>query len=336
MEKFDSLKEGTKEVAKAAHEKTNEFHEQYVSKVVPDCGKYGDAAKFVAEMAPGVSEYNAVREGDWQGFCIAAGIDVAAISAGILLKNGKSAAAVKQGGEAVARKGLKNALSEIAETGVRKTSSEAAESGVKNIVRETAEKSVSKASREITESGTKKLSKEVVETAAEGVIKETAEEGAQKGVEKIAKEVTENISGNVNQRLKQFGQKYFKELEEKTGETLSKAQRKLLERDIKKEQFYKLEKIETKMQREAFVKSRKTIRLAWEKNTGRMWPRYQKDICNKAGNVVRRKGAFYDMHHILELSYGGPNEWYNMLPVRWPDHQKSIHGLGSQASQIFP
>ena len=79
------------------------------------------SVSLLAEMAPGVSEYNAVREGDWQGFCIAAGIDVAAISAGILLKNGKSAAAVKQGGEAVARKGLKKALSEIAETGVRET-----------------------------------------------------------------------------------------------------------------------------------------------------------------------------------------------------------------------
>ena len=63
---IDSIKDGTKEVAETAHAKTNEFHEKYVSNVIPDMGKYGDAAKFVAEMAPGVSEYNAIREGDWR------------------------------------------------------------------------------------------------------------------------------------------------------------------------------------------------------------------------------------------------------------------------------
>ena len=35
---IDSVKDGTKEVAEIAHEKTSEFHENYVSKVVPDCG----------------------------------------------------------------------------------------------------------------------------------------------------------------------------------------------------------------------------------------------------------------------------------------------------------
>lgn len=62
---LDSIKDGTKEVTEVTHEKTRAFHENYVSKVLPDCGKYGDAAKFVAEMAPGVSEYNAIVDGDW-------------------------------------------------------------------------------------------------------------------------------------------------------------------------------------------------------------------------------------------------------------------------------
>ena len=57
---LDSIHDGTKEIAETAHVKTREFHENYVSKVLPDCGKYGDAAKFVAEMAPGVAEYNAI------------------------------------------------------------------------------------------------------------------------------------------------------------------------------------------------------------------------------------------------------------------------------------
>ena len=32
---MDSIKDGTKEVAETAHAKTNEFHEKYVSTVIP-------------------------------------------------------------------------------------------------------------------------------------------------------------------------------------------------------------------------------------------------------------------------------------------------------------
>lgn len=77
---FDSFREGTKEIAEIAHTKTKEFHENYISKVLPDCGKYGDAVKFAAEMLPGVSEYNAIRDGDWKSFAISAGIDAAGIA----------------------------------------------------------------------------------------------------------------------------------------------------------------------------------------------------------------------------------------------------------------
>ena len=58
---IDSVKDGTKEAAEIAHKKTSEFHENYVSKVIPDCGKYGDVAKFAAELIPGVAEYNAIK-----------------------------------------------------------------------------------------------------------------------------------------------------------------------------------------------------------------------------------------------------------------------------------
>ena len=120
---IESIQEGTKEVAETAHVKTSEFHEKYISKVVPDCGKYGDAARFVAEMAPGVSEYNAIREGDWQGFAISAGIDVAALAIGAV-SLGTGYGAVK-GGSAVAKTGVKAATKEIAEAGAKKAAKEA-------------------------------------------------------------------------------------------------------------------------------------------------------------------------------------------------------------------
>ena len=93
---LDSIKDGTKEVTEVTHEKTRAFHENYVSKVLPDCGKYGDAAKFVAEMAPGVSEYNAIVDGDWTAFAIAAGIDIGAVAIGAFTA-GAGYAAVKGG-----------------------------------------------------------------------------------------------------------------------------------------------------------------------------------------------------------------------------------------------
>ena len=38
----------------------------------------------------------------------------------------------------------------------------------------------------------------------------------------------------------------------------------------------------------------------------------------------------------MELSYGGPNVWYNLFPAKHPDeHQQGIHREYSVASQIF-
>lgn len=111
--KLDSVKDGIKEFAETAHEKTSTFHENYVSKLVPDCGKYGDAAKFVAEMVPGVAEYNAIKDGDWVAFAIAAGIDIAALAAAAFTA-GAGYAAVK-GGATVAKAGVRTAVKEVAE-----------------------------------------------------------------------------------------------------------------------------------------------------------------------------------------------------------------------------
>ena len=115
---WDSIKDGTKEVTEVAHAKTSEFHENYVSKVLPDCGKYGDAAKFAAEMVPGVSEYNAIVDGDWTAFAIAAGIDIGAIAIGAFTA-GAGYDAVK-GGSTVAKTGAKVAVKEVAEAGATK------------------------------------------------------------------------------------------------------------------------------------------------------------------------------------------------------------------------
>ena len=209
---WDSIKDGTKEVTEVAHAKTSEFHESYVSKVLPDCGKYGDAAKFAAEMVPGVSEYNAIVDGDWTAFAIAAGIDIGAIAIGAFTA-GAGYAAVK-GGSTVAKTGAKVAVKEIAEAGATKVVKEVAEEGAEKVVKEAAEAGAKKAVKEVAEESVEKVVKETVETGAEKVTKEVAEES----VEKVAKEVAEEGTERVTKEAVSEGtEKATKELAEKTG-----------------------------------------------------------------------------------------------------------------------
>ena len=226
---IDSIQEGTKEVAETAHTKTSEFHEKYVSKVVPDCGKYGDAAKFVVEMAPGVAEYNAIREGDWQEFAISAGIDVAAAGIG-LLTAGAGYGAVK-GGSIAAKAGAKTAAREIAEAGAKKAVKELAEEGAEKVVKEAAEAGAKKAVKELAEEGAEKAVKEAAEAGAEKAAKELAEAGAEKaarevaeaGAEKAAKEVAEAGAEKAAKEVTEAGaEKAAKEATEEGAEKATK------------------------------------------------------------------------------------------------------------------
>lgn len=247
---IDSVKDGTKEVAEIAHNKTSEFHENYVSHILPDCGKYGDAAKFLAEMAPGVAEYNAIREGDWQAFAISAGIDVASIAIGavtagagaVALKGGTVAAksGVKVAVREVAEAGAKKAAKEVAEAGVEKAAKEVAEAGVKKVAKEVAEAGAEKAAKEFVEAGAEKVAKEVAEAGVEKAAKEVAEAGAKKatkeiagaGVEKAAKEVAE---AGVEKAAKEVaGEGVEKVAKEVAEEGVEKAAREVTEEGVEK------------------------------------------------------------------------------------------------------
>lgn len=144
---WDSVKDGTKEVAETAHEKTSIFHKAYVSKVLPDCGKYGNVSKFAAEMAPGVSEYNAIVDGDWTAFAVAAGIDIGAIAVGAFTA-GAGYTAFK-GGSTAAKTGVKVATKEIAEVGTKKAVKEVSEVGTEKMMKEVAEDTSEKVAKKI-------------------------------------------------------------------------------------------------------------------------------------------------------------------------------------------
>ena len=407
---IDSIKDGTKEVAETAHAKTNEFHEKYVSNVIPDMGKYGDAAKFVAEMAPGVSEYNAIREGDWQAFAIAAGIDVASIAIGAVtmgagygaVKGGTVAAkaGVKAAAKEVAEAGAKKAVKELAEAGAEKVAKEVAEAGAEKVVKEVAEAGAKKALKEAAESGAEKVAKEVAEAGAEKVAKEVAEAGAEKvakevveagtekavkevaeagtekavkevveagtekavketveaGTEKAAKEVAEAGTEKAAKELAEAGvekaektvlevgekidktrfPEYIDEIEKITKREIPPQQKELIDKALKENDYFKLDKEAKKLVENEYKSNKKLLISEWEKMTGNKWPCYAEDVIDKSGNVLRRAGQPYDAHHIIEVSVGGPNKWWNLTPAKFPsEHQNGIHAAGRLASKIF-
>ena len=201
---FDSIVDGTKEVAEVTHEKTSAFHEAYVSKVLPDCGKYGDAAKFVAEMAPGVAEYNAIVDGDWTSFAIAAGIDIGAVAIGAFTA-GAGYAAVK-GGSTVAKAGAKVAVKEVAEEGTEKVVKEVAEEGAEKVVKDTVETGAEKVAKEFVEESVEKVAKEATEKGTEKIAKEAVSEGTEKATKELAEktggsyaEVKKISDGNIHE-----------------------------------------------------------------------------------------------------------------------------------------
>ncbi len=368
---LDSIHDGTKEIAETAHVKTREFHENYVSKVLPDCGKYGDAAKFVAEMAPGVAEYNAIREGNWQEFAITAGIDVASIAAGALsmgtgygaVKGGSVAAragvkmAAKEVAEAGAKKavkevaeaGAKKAVKEVAEAGAKKAAQEVVEAGAKKAVQEVAEAGTKKAVQEIAETGAKKAAQEVVEAGAEKAAKEVAEAGAEKAAKELAEEGTEKLAKETAEQaavkgVKEVGEsmdkKLFpeslKEVEKFTNREIKPVQMEKLQKALKEQEFVKQTPEKSKLHRKLFDNAKDKLIDEWEKNTGDKWPVYVEDVFNEAGEVIRQAGQRFDAHHLIESSFGGPNAWWNLHPAAFPyEHQLGIHGINSVTSLVF-
>lgn len=119
---------------------------------------------------------------------------------------------------------------------------------------------------------------------------------------------------------------YLREIEAITGRTIPRSQRALLKEAIKKTRFTKVSREEQIRLRKEFTRLKKKLIEEWERNTGRPWPRYTEPVLSKEGRVLRQAGDSYDAHHIIELSLGGPNEWWNIHPAAFPDqHQGGIH-----------
>ena len=131
--------------------------------------------------------------------------------------------------------------------------------------------------------------------------------------------------------------KYIRDIEGRTGRKLPKIQIEKLKEALRNREYNKLSPIETRKHRRAFNKVKDKLIEEWEINTGQKWPTYAEDVISeKTGEPVRRKGDKYDAHHIIENSFKGEHEWWNIHPAKFPnEHQSAIHGTGSPANELF-
>jgi hypothetical protein len=75
----------------------------------------------------------------------------------------------------------------------------------------------------------------------------------------------------------------------------------------------------------------------WERQTGQKWPVHTEDVLSPHGKPLRKQGQRVDAHHLIEKAYGGPHEWWNIHPARYPDiHQEKIHGKDGIVHELMP
>lgn len=131
--------------------------------------------------------------------------------------------------------------------------------------------------------------------------------------------------------------KYVRDIEGRTGRELPKNQIDNLKAALRNKEYSKMSPIETAKHRAKFDSVKNKVIKEWERNTGQKWPVYNENVISgKTGKVIRKKGDKYDAHHIIENTFGGEHEWWNMHPAKFPnEHQAGIHGAGSPANTLF-
>lgn len=150
---------------------------------------------------------------------------------------------------------------------------------------------------------------------------------------KVESEVSGRGTGNKIDTIK----KYIRDIEGRTGRELPKNQIEKLKEALRNKEYKKMSPIETAKHRAEFDKVKNKVIKEWEENTGQKWPMYNENVISeKTGKIIRKKGDKYDAHHIIENTFGGEHEWWNMHPAKFPnEHQAGIHGTGSPANTLF-
>lgn len=129
----------------------------------------------------------------------------------------------------------------------------------------------------------------------------------------------------------------LQDIQECTGIKISDEQREMLEKYLRERDISK--PVDNDMYsriNEEFGKTGKKeqLRKDWAQHYNLdEWPKYRDEMIGREG----RLGGNYDLHHIIPRRYGGPNEWWNMIPAANPEaHQRGIHRSGGMFRKLFP
>ena len=118
----------------------------------------------------------------------------------------------------------------------------------------------------------------------------------------------------------------FKDIEIQTGLKVHPRARRMLIKILRKRSFWnKRTKKSNEARRKKFEKNRAKIRKKWEEKTKQIWPFIKEEVFENG--VKKERIIYYDAHHIIPLSVGGPwDKWWNVHPARSPDqHQGGVH-----------
>jgi predicted ribonuclease toxin of YeeF-YezG toxin-antitoxin module len=177
-----------------------------------------------------------------------------------------------------------------------------------------------------------RVAKEVVETVVDATVQEAT--GAPVGPSALTKSTSKQRShspntqrGLVSTQFPQNARRYFRAIENKTGFRLHKSQRAKLIESLQEKSYSRLSTEASQKHRRGFTQTVRDAQIMeWERQTGQLWPQYAEDVLSADGRLIRRAGQRYDAHHIIENIYGGPHEWWNITPARFPsEHQGGIH-----------
>jgi hypothetical protein len=130
---------------------------------------------------------------------------------------------------------------------------------------------------------------------------------------------------------------YIDELEAASGGIrMGAAQRAEIAEAIRATNYAKLRITGDELQavRRDFNRMRPELMAEWSQRTGHDWPTYKSTVLKENGDVWRLKGAPYDAHHVTRLGTSGPNQWWNMFPVRVEHHVPQVHNPNSMLNQL--
>jgi hypothetical protein len=131
-----------------------------------------------------------------------------------------------------------------------------------------------------------------------------------------------------------LAKRYLNQMQDITKLNLDPKQVRLLKVALRDQKFELLSSEAQVAHRNQFKSLLPKIRKEWELNTGQKWPTYQVIERNKQG-IEQLVPKNYEAHHIIQVSHGGPNKWWNIHPALRKEHMDIHWGEGSTAKQIF-